>query len=77
MPKRDLTDIPLERIGLDASPERVDSYAEAPNTALPLLAGILVIGLAFGYVGYCFYTTGEMITEREALMKAPPPKLKR
>jgi hypothetical protein len=37
----------------------------------------LVIALAVGYVGYCFYTTAEMITQRDALMKAPPPKLKR
>jgi hypothetical protein len=72
MPKRDLTDIRPERIGLDASAERVDSYAEAPNTALPLLAGILVIGLTVGYAGYVFHTTGEMITEREAQMRAPP-----
>ena len=56
MPGRDLTDIRPERIGA--------SQVEERNTALPIIAGIVVIALAVGYAGYCFYTTGEMINKK-------------
>jgi hypothetical protein len=53
MPRRDLTDIPTERIGA--------SQVEERNIAIPIIAGIVGFALVVGYAGYCFYTTAEMI----------------
>jgi len=52
IPGQDLTDI---------RPQQIASYVGERNTALPIIAGIVLIALVVGYAGYCFYATAEMI----------------